>query len=108
MTKNAKKTFPEHTTSPEVSRCIEYLGLDKEGPNRGTRNKQELMKRTLTYVSEWKEGDYNDWISRLSIRLGTTTRTTKENYLDPLISEGIISRAGHQVAFKGAPTEDSL
>lgn len=63
------------------------------------------MKRTLYYASEWKTGSYSEWKSKLSNRLGLRPRTVKENYLDPLIKEGIIRKVGSQLSFVGPPEE---
>ena len=104
----ARKKWLESQYPREVFECIRYLDLDKEGPNRGTKNKQELMVRTLGYLFEWKEGKYNDWIKRLANRLSVSTRTAKDNYLDPLISEGIVSRVSHKVFWVGITEPDSL
>lgn len=79
--------------------------MDREGPNWGTRNKKELMKRALRYISEWQTGAYDEWKAMLCNRLGLTGRTVKDNYLDPLIREGIIVQTGDQLFFKG-PQED--
>lgn len=86
-----------------VSEVIKYLDLDREGPNRGTRNKQELMKRLLYYVSAWGEGSYDEWISKLGTRLGLSPRTVRENYINPLIKDCIIKREGSQLLFVGVP-----
>lgn len=77
-----------------VLKSIEYLDLDRVGPNRGTNNKLELMKRTLYYISSWGTGSQRSWISKLSIRLGLAPRTVKDNYLRPLIEEGARARCG--------------
>jgi len=84
---------------------IKHLDLDKESLNIGTKNKQRLMERTISYVAKWHEGTYDAWIKRLSIRLNISTRTVRENYLDPLISEGIIKRIGSELAFVGLQNE---
>ena len=108
MVNSARDNWLKNTLSPEVYDCIKFLDLDKEGPNRGTKNKQDLMIRTLQYISEWKEGIYEDWRSKLANRLGVTPRTIKENYLDPLIREGIVGKVGPKVFFNGVPKAGSL
>ena len=89
-----------------VAKCIEYLDLNRVGPNRGTNNKLELMKNTLYYISAWGMGNYKSWINKLSIRLGLTPRTVKDNYLHPLIEEGIIAKDGSQLRFVGPPENE--
>jgi len=111
----AKKGLPKITyeewlkkkdQSDIVAKCIEYLDLNRVGPNRGTNNKLELMKNTLYYISAWGMGNYKSWINKLSIRLGLTPRTVKDNYLHPLIEEGIIAKDGSQLRFVGPPENE--
>jgi len=90
-----------------VTKSIEYLDLNRVGPNRGTNNKLELMKSTLYYISAWGTGSYKSWINKLSIRLGLAPRTVQENYLHPLIEEGIIARDGSLLHFVGPPENDN-
>ena len=99
--------FTEYYRKDLVTNSIKYLDLDREGPNWGTKNKQELMKRTLYYISNWRYGSSDLWVSKLSNRLGLTPRTVRENYLDPLIKEGLIAKAGSQLHFAGPPEEVS-
>jgi len=97
----------EQGQSDIVARCIEYLDLDRLGPNRGTNNKLELTKNTLYYISAWETGSYRSWAFKLSIRLGLAPRTVKDNYLRPLIEEGIIRKDGSQLRFVGPPENDT-
>ena len=96
----------EHCQRDLVSKSIEYLDLDRVGPNRGTNNKLELTKRTLYYISSWETGSVKSWTNKLSISLGLTPRTVKDNYLDPLIGVGIIRKDGMQLRFVGPPEND--
>jgi len=99
-----KKNNPKEN---EVFKIIKYLDLNIENPNIGTKNKQRLMERTLGYMKNWQTGAYEEWINRLSLRLNVTVRTVRENYVDPLISEGIIKKIGSQIVFVGIPEEAS-
>ena len=111
MVSSARESYLRNTVKPEVLDCIKYLDLDKEGPNRGTKNKQDLMIRTLQYLFKWKEGTYNNWYRRLANRLGISPRTARYNYLDPLVSEGIVGKVGHSVFWVGVqqpkPSEEA-
>jgi hypothetical protein len=107
LVNNARGNWLKNTLDPVVFECIKYLDLDKEGPNRGTKNKQDLMIRILQYIAKWKEGMYVDWRSKIATRLGLTPRAVKENYLDPLIREGIVGRVGPNVFFMGVPQSES-
>jgi len=71
-----------------VRRCFKYLGLDIDSPNYGTRNKQELTRRAINLVAEWRQGEYDQWVNLLGIRLGLSSRTVVNNYLNPLITNG--------------------
>ena len=97
----------EQGQSDLVAKCIVYLDLDRISPNRGTNNKLELTKNTLYYISVWETGTYKSWICKLSLRLGLVPRTVKDNYLRPLIEEGIISKVGSQLRFIGPPENDT-
>lgn len=86
-----------------VSDSISYLGLDVQAPNHGTRNKQKLMTEIIHLTAEWKQGQYDQWINLVSIRLGLQRRTAKNNYIDPLIGVGILVQRGKYVVFNGPP-----
>lgn len=92
-----------HEKDVALRNIIKYLDLSSGTPNIGTRNKRILMERTLVYLVEWHSGTYDEWINRLSLRLNLTVRTVRENYVDPLISEGIVRKTGSQVVFVGIP-----
>ena len=98
-----KEWLKEQGHSDLVAKCIVYLDLDRVGPNRGTNNKLDLTIRTLYYTSSWGTGSYRKWIFKLSLRLGLGPRTVKDNYLRPLIEEGIIRKVGSRVSFVGPP-----
>jgi len=63
------------------------------------------MERTLAYMKKWQTGTYDEWKNRLSLRLNLTVRTVRDNYVDPLICEGIVKKIGSQVVFVGIPDE---
>jgi len=90
-----------------VRKCIKYLGLDIDSPNYGTRNKQELTRRTINLIADWRQGEYDKWVNLLSIRLGLSSRTVVNNYLNPLIKIGIILQRGNHLVFNGIPTEEN-
>lgn len=94
------------TENDDISQIVAFLDLDAETPNVGTRNKMRLMIRTLAYLKQWKSGSYDEWVARLSVRLNVSVRTVRDNYLDPLISEGIVKRLGSKLVFKGLPEGD--
>lgn len=95
----------EHYKGRSAQPTIKYLGLERGGPNRGTKNKQELMIQTIELLAKWGAGEKIKWVSMLCNRLGLTPRTVRENYLDPLIQESIIVKIGSKLYFVGPPVE---
>ena len=101
-----RKRFSEkYDRRTNIVEIIKHLGLDSENPNIGTKNKQRLMVKALTLLKMWKTCNYDNGINRLSLRLNMTVRTIRENYIDPLISEGILRKTGSQIVFVGIPDE---
>lgn len=105
---NKKKRKPkllnaEH--SKDIRDVLDYLGLKGENPNVATKNKQVIMTKALYYMQKWKRGLYYNWIRRLSLRLNLSVRTTRENYVDPLIAEGIIKEDKGELTFIGIPKD---
>ena len=104
--KRNKRNLPEQDIQKNIPMLIRYLGLDEATPNTGTKNKRELMERALTLVKKWESGSAEEWSSRLSLRLNISSRTAKENYLEPLIQEGIVKKVDSRLFFIGLPVED--
>jgi hypothetical protein len=79
-----------------------FLGLDTA--DKRLKLKAEIMKTTLFLTSQWKEGIKNEWISRIANRTCVSTRKIRENYIEPLIDEGILkeTRNGY-IQFIGLP-----
>lgn len=79
-----------------------FLGLDTA--DKRLKLKAELMKTTLFLASQWKEGIKNEWISKIANRTCISTRKVRENYVEPLIDEGILreTRDGY-IQFVGLP-----
>ena len=102
--KLARRNKQEHDTVHEIAGIIKYLGLDEATPNTGTRNKRDLMKRALTLLKTWESGTPEEWSNRLSLRLNISARTAKDNYIEPLIQEGIIQKENSRLVFYGVPS----
>jgi len=85
-----------------LSKIHRFLGLDTA--DKRLKLKAQIMKTTLFYASQWKEGIKNEWISRIANRTCVSTRKIRENYIEPLIDEGILreTRGGH-IQFVGLP-----
>jgi len=82
---------------------FEYLDLNADCPNAGTRARQTLMKRAIVLIKEMDKGTYLEWLYRLSLKLNLNPRNVRESYLSPLIAEGIIKEVNGQLSFVGIP-----
>lgn len=100
-----KKYLKEHDVRTNTIEIIKYLGIDLENPNTGTRNKRRLMEKVLILMRDWKACGYDDAVNRLSLRTNMSVRAIRENYVDPLIAEGLIKKIGSQIVFVGLPDE---
>jgi hypothetical protein len=93
----------------ELRKIHRYLGLDKPKDGR-LAIKANIMMEVLHYCSEWKEGHTNQWIDRLATRTCVSTRKIREDYVTPLISEGILERSseGFHIKFIGLPVDAEM
>jgi len=98
------------TASEEIEQILIYLGrkdLDAQG-----QVKDRHLGQVLTNCQMWKKGSLQALIDRLTIRCGISSRYMKENYVQPLITEGIlrIVRMQHDVcwAWVGVPVQTSF
>jgi len=99
------------TTAGDISKSLLSVGffisdlqLDRDPTLRQQKAKIENTKRVLKLTKSWNKGYYNVWVDWLSIPLGLSTRKIREDYLDPLISKGIIKRTeNNEVFWIGAP-----
>ena len=86
----------------ELSRINKYLGLNDIDAR--LKIKADCMKKTLKYASIWHRGSKQAWIDKLANRTGLSTRKVRENYIEPLITEGILREYGNgEVEFVGLP-----
>lgn len=99
------KTAPE-----EIMEVLTYLGrtdLDSQG-----QVKDRHLGQVLVYLQQWQNGSLQEVIERLTIRCGISSRYIKENYVQPLITEGIlrIVRMQHDIcwAWVGVPHKTSF
>lgn len=86
----------------QLSKIHRFLGL--ETADKRLKLKAEIMKTTLFLASQWKEGIKNEWISKIANRTCVSTRKIRENYIEPLIDEGILKETrGGYIQFLGLP-----
>lgn len=101
----AEKFKKEYESKTNIEEIMNYLGLNSQNPNMGTKNKRVLMEKALILLKQYNNLENDVVIGRLSLRLNLTVRTVRENYVEPLICEGIIVSVGSKLFFKGIPEE---
>jgi predicted transcriptional regulator len=96
-----KKTRPGERRN--LRKIYAFLGFDKI-TNKRLKAKADIMKKVLTYCSEWKSGNEKQWIDRLANRTCVSPRKIREDYIDPLVSEGILEKTSEgNICFTGLP-----
>jgi len=86
-----------------LAKIYAYLELDTATDQR-LKLKSLLMKKVIFLTMQWKEGYLNEWIDKLANRCSLSTRKIRENYIEPLITEGILERRGNgRIRFVGLP-----
>lgn len=76
----------------ELAKIFSFLELDKS--DGIVRKKAEIMKRVIQLTAKWKTGSKQAWIDKLANRTCLSTRKIRENYVEPLITEGILKQLG--------------
>jgi len=102
-----RKAFPEATKLLEkqndLYNIFNYLNLNEIKDGR-LNIKANIMKKVIRYTSKWKNGNKNQWIHWLANRTCVSTRKIREDYVQPLISEGILVETAHgTIKFAGLP-----
>jgi hypothetical protein len=86
----------------ELSKIIRYLGLDRIDGR--LKLKADSMIKTIELTQKWKRGSKQEWVDKLANRTCISTRKIRENYLEPLITEGILRQLGNDnIEFVGLP-----
>jgi predicted transcriptional regulator len=82
------------------------LGFDKI-TDRRLQVKADIMKKVLSYCADWKKGNEKQWTDKLANRTCVSTRKIREDYLDPLVSEGILEKTSEgNIKFSGLPKSE--
>ena len=75
-----------------------YDFLDLNEPKDGRLViKADIMKKIIHLTSKWKMGKKREWIDKLSILTCVSTRKIREDYIQPLITTGILAETIPQV-----------
>ncbi|MEJ2281891.1 MAG: hypothetical protein P8X97_08335 [Candidatus Bathyarchaeota archaeon] len=65
--------------------------------------KADIMKKVIFLTSKWNIGKKREWIDKLSILTCVSTRKMREDYIQPLITMGILGEFGEKIRFVGLP-----
>ena len=65
--------------------------------------KADIMKKVIFLTSKWNIGKKREWIDKLSILTCVSTRKIREDYIQPLITIGILGEFGEKIKFVGLP-----
>lgn len=90
------------TEDETLSKIYHYLELDTV-VDRRLQLKADLMKKIISLTMQWKEGYEAEWIDKLANRCSLSIRKIRENYLDSLATDGILTRRGGYLTFVGLP-----
>jgi hypothetical protein len=91
----------------ELEEIRNYLGLNSDTPNVGTRTRQVLMEIAVKLCRKWKTGTFKEWLYWLSLKLNLNVRNVKENYLFVLLETGIIQNKDGMLQYVGMPKKES-
>jgi hypothetical protein len=102
--KSFEEFVKEYKSNPSLEEIYNYLGLHENNVQGKQKIKIQNLRRVIALCYDLEQGHYNEWIDRLSIPLGLSTRKVREDYIDPLISIRIVYRDGfNMVRFLGVP-----
>ena len=65
--------------------------------------KADIMKKAIYLMSKWKIGKKREWVDKLSIFTCVSTRKIREDYVQPLITIGILVEFNDTIKFVGLP-----
>ena len=65
--------------------------------------KADIMKKAIYLMSKWKSGKKREWVDKLSIFTCVSTRKIREDYVQPLITIGILVEFNDTISFVGLP-----
>ena len=99
--------FQGENNGYDLNEIYNYLDLNDAKDGR-LQIKAEIMKKVIRLTSKWKSGDKNQWINQLATRTCVSTRKIREDYIQPLISDGILAELGNGlIHFVGLPKKES-
>jgi hypothetical protein len=99
--------FQGENSGYDINEIYNYLDLNDAKDGR-LQIKAEIMKKVIRLTSKWKSGDKNQWINWLATRTCVSTRKIREDYIQPLISDGVLAESGNGlIQFIGLPRKEN-
>ena len=97
-----KEKIAKTVENNEDSLCGIYHVLDlNEAKDGRLIIKANIMKKVIFLTSIWKSGKKLEWVDKLSILTCVSTRKIREDYIQPLITIGILSEFNGTIKFVG-------
>ena len=83
-----------------------FDSLDLNDPKDGRLIiKADIMKKAIYLMSKWKMGKKREWVDKLSILTCVSTRKIREDYIQPLITIGVLAEFSDTIKFVGLPKQ---
>jgi len=95
-----KSSKPIEYSESELKEIYDFLDLNDAKDGR-LIIKADIMKKVIHLMSKWKVGKKREWVDKLSILTCVSTRKIREDYIQPLITVGILGEFGDAINFLG-------
>jgi hypothetical protein len=101
-----KSISPKHSETG-LKEIYDFLDLNEPKDGRLVI-KADIMKKIIFLLSKWKIGNKREWIDKLSVHTCVSTRKIREDYLQPLITIGILVETSYTIQFQGLPKKEAF
>lgn len=97
-----KRIRPVVTNDQDLKEIYDALDLNDAKDGR-LIIKADIMKKVIHLTSKWEIGKKREWVDKLSIFTCVSTRKIREDYIQPLITVGILAEFDGTIKFAGLP-----
>ena len=102
-----EKSKQKQPNTDKNSLGLIFNSLDLNEPKDGRLIiKANIMKKVIFLASVWKSGKKLEWVDKLSILTCVSTRKIREDYIQPLITIGILAEFNGTIKFVGLPKQE--
>jgi hypothetical protein len=95
-----KRIRPIETDGKGLKKIYDALDLNDAKDGR-LIIKADIMKKVILLTSKWKTGKKRELVDKLSIFTCVSTRKIREDYIQPLITVGILAEFDDTIKFVG-------